>query len=123
MRLQGEHCPSILGLWRLSGTNSNSTLTREEFKYSPWALLASITISSLQQFNLAIEMPTSSYNLYEYYVPSNAAAIAVAVVFLILILLHAWKVISTRQWFAVTGIVGGICESSISVHMAWKFSN
>lgn len=64
-------------------------------------------------------MSASSLNLYEYYVPSNIAAIVVAIIFLILILLHAWKVISTRQWFAVTGIVGGICESS-SVHMAWE---
>lgn len=64
-------------------------------------------------------MSANSLNLYEYYVPSNVAAIVVAAIFLILILLHAWKVISTRQWFAVTGIVGGICES-FTVHMAWK---
>ncbi|KAJ5368771.1 RTA1 like protein-domain-containing protein [Penicillium cataractarum] len=68
-------------------------------------------------------MSTGSQNLYEYYVPSNVAAIVVAVIFLILILLHAWKVISTRQWYTVTAIVGGIFEMIGLAARAWSHNN
>lgn len=47
--------------------------------------------------------------MYGDYVPSNVAAIVVAVIFFILTVLHIWKIITTRHWFAFATVTGGIC--------------
>lgn len=106
------------------GSDSNSTLWRtlntvyaRPVDSYPISCDPAFLPSTWLSFVASIKMSTSSHNLYEYYVPSNVAAIVVAAVFFILILLHTWKVISTRQWFATTTIVGGICESSAAIHM------
>ncbi|CAG7941885.1 unnamed protein product [Penicillium olsonii] len=54
-------------------------------------------------------MASDPKNLYGY-VPSNIASIAVAIIFLILTLLHLWRIIATRQWFGMATVVGGVFE-------------
>ncbi|KAE8166930.1 RTA1 like protein-domain-containing protein [Aspergillus tamarii] len=55
-------------------------------------------------------MSSDSSNMYGDYVPSNVAAIVVAVIFFILTVLHIWKIITTRHWFAFATVTGGIFE-------------
>ncbi|KAJ5931023.1 RTA1 like protein-domain-containing protein [Penicillium verhagenii] len=49
-------------------------------------------------------------NLYKHYVPSGIAATVVAILFLILTVAHVWKVLTTKRWFALTIIAGGLFE-------------
>lgn len=48
-------------------------------------------------------------NLYVYYVPNQIVAVVLAIVFIILCLLHLWKMIATQQWFGFAILIGGIC--------------
>lgn len=45
------------------------------------------------------------------YVPSFPAAIAFAILFLVLTIVHGWVMWRTRLWFCLPFFIGGICES------------
>ncbi|KAJ5585062.1 RTA1 like protein [Penicillium hispanicum] len=49
-------------------------------------------------------------NLYIYYVPNQIVAVVLAIVFVVLCLLHLWKMIATQQWFGFAILIGGIFE-------------
>lgn len=51
--------------------------------------------------------------LWEY-LPSLPAAIALAIVFLILTILHAWKVYQTRLYFCIPFAIGGLCTHPLN---------
>ncbi|KAL3461667.1 hypothetical protein BJX64DRAFT_289078 [Aspergillus heterothallicus] len=53
---------------------------------------------------------SSETNPYGDYVPSKPAAIAGAVVFLFLIVLQLWRIITTRKWFGLAILFGGLFE-------------
>ncbi|CEI67613.1 hypothetical protein FVEN_g5700 [Fusarium venenatum] len=55
-------------------------------------------------------MASSDENLYKWYEPSKAAAIAICALFTILTLAQTWRVFRTRHWFGLTIIIGGIFE-------------
>jgi hypothetical protein len=54
-------------------------------------------------------MVEASDNLYEYYKPNKIVAIVFAAFFLSTSILHAWKIFTTRQWFGIAIILGGLC--------------
>lgn len=53
-------------------------------------------------------------NIYRYYVPSLAAAAAFAIIFILLTIVHSVLIVRTRRFFALTIIMGGICESPLT---------
>ncbi|CAO2651437.1 Nn.00g040070.m01.CDS01 [Neocucurbitaria sp. VM-36] len=44
------------------------------------------------------------------YIPNLPAAITFAILFLILTILHTWRMIKHRTWFCIPFVVGGFCE-------------
>lgn len=51
----------------------------------------------------------SDENLYNYYKPNKIVAIVFAAFFLAASALHTWKIVSTRQWFGIAIVIGGMC--------------
>ncbi|RAK85204.1 RTA1 like protein [Aspergillus costaricaensis CBS 115574] len=54
-------------------------------------------------------MSSDSSNLYGY-VPSGIVAIVFGAIFLVLTVLHLWRIVRTRHWFGIATLVGGIFE-------------
>jgi hypothetical protein len=46
-----------------------------------------------------------------HYKPSIAGGVVACVAFLLLTLLHGWRLIRTRLWFCTPFVVGGLCMS------------
>lgn len=55
-------------------------------------------------------------NLYNYYEPNKIVAIVFAAFFLFSSAVHTWKIVSTRQWFGIAIVIGGICMSPSQSH-------
>ncbi|KAJ5413703.1 hypothetical protein N7509_000330 [Penicillium cosmopolitanum] len=55
-------------------------------------------------------MATSSTNVYGAYVPSRAAAIIVAIIFVILTALQLWRIVASRRWFGLAIVTGCLFE-------------
>jgi hypothetical protein len=51
----------------------------------------------------------STYILY-FYNPSLGLAIAAIAIFGLLTVAHGYRLITTRMWFCIPFVVGGICE-------------
>jgi len=59
-------------------------------------------------------MPTlESHNGYYlwHYVPSIAAAILFAILYLAITGAHLWRMIQSRTWFCIPFVIGGFCAS------------
>lgn len=54
----------------------------------------------------------SDDNLYEYYKPNKIVAIVFAAIFLATSVIHTWKIFTTRQWFGIAILLGGLCKCS-----------
>ncbi|KAJ5398057.1 hypothetical protein N7509_006170 [Penicillium cosmopolitanum] len=52
----------------------------------------------------------SDDNLYEYYKPNKIVAIVFAAIFLATSVIHTWKIFTTRQWFGIAILLGGLFE-------------
>jgi hypothetical protein len=46
-----------------------------------------------------------------HYVPSLPAAITFATLFGLATIAHGWKMLTTRMWFCLPFVIGGICAS------------
>lgn len=57
----------------------------------------------------------SDDNLYEYYKPNKIVAIVFAAFFLSTSVIHTWKIFTTRQWFGIAILLGGLCMCSTYV--------
>lgn len=57
----------------------------------------------------------SDDNLYEYYKPNKIVAIVFAAIFLATSVIHTWKIFTTRQWFGIAILLGGLCMCPIHV--------
>ncbi|OJJ94602.1 hypothetical protein ASPACDRAFT_37692 [Aspergillus aculeatus ATCC 16872] len=55
-------------------------------------------------------MSSDTVNLYGNYVPSKIAAIVLAAIFLVLTVLHLWRIVRTKHWFGLATVVGGLFE-------------
>lgn len=55
----------------------------------------------------------SDDNLYDYYKPNKIVAIVFAAFFLSTSVIHTWKIFTTRQWFGIVILLGGLCMCSI----------
>lgn len=54
---------------------------------------------------------TAEHSIYRY-IPSEATAITVCVLFSLATAFHLWKLLRTRTWFFIPFVFGGICTST-----------
>lgn len=51
---------------------------------------------------------------YEYYEPSIAAAVIIAILFAVAGLIQIWRIIATRQWFGIVILIAAGCTYPIN---------
>jgi hypothetical protein len=58
---------------------------------------------------LLFQMPSSN-DVAVPYMPNKPAAIAGSAIFLVLTILHTWRIVQMRKWFGLAILFGGICK-------------